>query len=115
MTESAGMVGEFGNVAAHQKTTVPRPVKTDHVEMEGICRYAFSVVHEPPKGGNEWQINSGWRRLKPFAKAARGHWGMENPMGRVLDETFDEDRSRERQQSASRTVFPDFPASSSAF
>ncbi len=75
-----------------------RTPKTNRFEMERIRRYAFSVVHELPKGGNEWRINSEWIRFKPFAKAVRGHWEIENSVGRVRDETFDEDRTRARQR-----------------
>ena len=40
--------------------------KTDHFETEGICRYLFLVVHELPKGGDEWRISSEWTRFKRF-------------------------------------------------
>jgi predicted transposase YbfD/YdcC len=35
-----------------------------------------------------------------FAEAARGHWRIENSLHWVLDETFDEDRARNRADNA---------------
>jgi predicted transposase YbfD/YdcC len=35
-----------------------------------------------------------------FAEAARGHWRIENSLHWVLDETFDEDKARNRPDNA---------------
>ncbi len=37
---------------------------------------------------------------KLFAKACRGHWGVENPLHWTLDVTFKEDSSRVRSGNA---------------
>ncbi len=47
-----------------QKLTMKGQLTTDHFEMEGICRYAFSVVHELPKGGDEWRISPRWIKVQ---------------------------------------------------
>ena len=39
-----------------------------------------------------------------FAKAVRGHWGVENPLHWSLDVTFGEDRSRARTKHAAQNV-----------
>lgn len=39
-----------------------------------------------------------------FAKAARGHWGVENPLHWSLDVTFGEDNSRARTKNAAQNV-----------
>ena len=39
-----------------------------------------------------------------FAKAVRGHWGVENPLHWSLDVTFGEDRSRARTKNAAQNV-----------
>jgi len=39
-----------------------------------------------------------------FAKAARGHWGVENPLHWSLDVTFGEDNSRARNKNAAQNV-----------
>jgi predicted transposase YbfD/YdcC len=41
---------------------------------------------------------------KTFAKAARGHWGVENPLHWTLDVTFGEDRSRARTKNAAQNL-----------
>ncbi len=39
-----------------------------------------------------------------FAKAARGHWGVENTLHWSLDVTFGEDRSRARAKNAAQNL-----------
>lgn len=39
-----------------------------------------------------------------FAKAARGHWGVENPLHWSLDVTFGEDNSRARTKNAAQNI-----------
>ena len=41
---------------------------------------------------------------KEFAKAARGHWGVENPLHWTLDVTFREDDSRARSGHAAENM-----------
>ena len=39
-----------------------------------------------------------------FAKAVRGHWGVENPLHWSLDVTFREDQSRARSKNAAQNL-----------
>ena len=39
-----------------------------------------------------------------FAKAVRGHWGVENPLHWTLDVTFREDQSRARTKNAAQNL-----------
>jgi predicted transposase YbfD/YdcC len=41
---------------------------------------------------------------KTFAKAVRGHWGVENPLHWTLDVTFREDQSRARAKNAAQNL-----------
>lgn len=41
---------------------------------------------------------------KVFAKAVRGHWGVENPLHWTLDVTFREDQSRARSKNAAQNL-----------
>jgi len=41
---------------------------------------------------------------KTFAKAVRGHWGVENPLHWTLDVTFREDQSRARSKNAAQNL-----------
>jgi predicted transposase YbfD/YdcC len=41
---------------------------------------------------------------KTFAKAVRGHWGVENPLHWSLDVTFNEDQSRARSKNAAQNL-----------
>ena len=49
-------------------------------------------------------ISSLKRNVKLFAKAARGHWGIENTCHWTLDMTFREDESRTRERSLSENL-----------
>jgi len=42
--------------------------------------------------------------VKTFAKAVRGHWGVENPLHWSLDVTFHEDQSRARSKNAAQNL-----------
>ena len=42
--------------------------------------------------------------VKKFAKAVRGHWGVENPLHWTLDVTFNEDQSRARTKNAAQNL-----------
>lgn len=42
--------------------------------------------------------------VKTFAKAVRGHWGVENPLHWSLDVTFREDQSRARSKNAAQNL-----------
>ncbi len=42
--------------------------------------------------------------VKTFAKAVRGHWGVENPLHWTLDVTFREDQSRARTRHAAQNL-----------
>lgn len=51
-----------------------------------------------------YYLSSMTQDAKPFAKAVRGHWGVENPLHWSLDVTFREDDSRARTMNAAQNV-----------
>lgn len=55
-------------------------------------------------GEVQYYISSLKRDVKTFAKAVRGHWGIENSCHWVLDMTFREDENRHRDRSLTENV-----------
>ena len=55
-------------------------------------------------GEVQYYISSLKRNVKTFAKAVRGHWGIENSCHWVLDMTFREDESRIRDRSLTENM-----------
>ena len=55
-------------------------------------------------GEVQYYISSLKRNVKTFAKAVRGHWGIENSCHWVLDMTFREDENRIRDRSLTENM-----------
>ena len=61
------------------------------------------LVHVPGKDTFESRFYLlSYISAQAFAKAARGHWGIENLLHWTLDVTFGEDASRKRKDNAPR-------------
>ena len=56
------------------------------------------VINGKETGEVQFYISSLQRNVKLFAKAVRGHWGIENTCHWTLDMTFREDESRARER-----------------
>ena len=80
------------------------PVPKDFAEKEawsGLKTLGMVVRHTRMNGKEEvdvrYYINSLPMGVKEFARAVRGHWGIENSCHWILDMTFREDESRIRE------------------
>jgi predicted transposase YbfD/YdcC len=59
--------------------------------------YAERRIGEETSGESRFFISSLRPEVRAFARAVRGHWGVENQLHWVLDVTFGEDQSRVRK------------------
>lgn len=80
---------------------VPEQILKEHPDWPGLKSIA-QVINITQRDGKETSevrcyICSIKPTVKRFAKASRGHWGVENSLHWVLDVTFNEDQSRIRK------------------
>lgn len=69
----------------------------------GIC-YSERTVNGVSSEELRCFIGSRKARAKVYAKALRGHWGIENSLHWQLDVTFDEDHNRVRKRNAAENL-----------
>ena len=88
---------------------VPAALAEKHAEFEGMqtLGMVFSerqVGNSPATGETRFYISSMDLKVKPFAAAVRGHWGIENSLHWQLDVTFGEDRNRVQNPRAAENL-----------
>lgn len=82
-------------------TPLPESLRSLQGDWAGLCSIGQVITMTEREGKQtaeaRYYISSLAPRVKRFAEATRGHWGIENSLHWILDVTFDEDNSRIRK------------------
>ena len=87
---------------------VPEAIRQQHgwrdLRSLGMVFSEQQVGDREPEGDTRFYISSLEPKVKTFARAVRGHWGIENRLHWSLDVTFAEDQSRVRKDHGPRNL-----------